>query len=106
MNLLDSWEIEYETQKTFDNCRNKRKLLFDFYIKDANLLIEYDGEQHYFPVRGGMKQFNITNKNDYIKDLYCLNNNINLLRIPYYKKDDIPYILFDNLLKYGLIESI
>ena len=40
--------IDYEPQKTFDDCvGNAEPLPFDFYIPSANMAIEYDGEQHF-----------------------------------------------------------
>jgi very-short-patch-repair endonuclease len=43
-------KISFETQKSFDSCRfpSTNKLAkFDFYIKESNILIEYDGIQHF-----------------------------------------------------------
>ena len=43
--------ILYDTkivkQKTFDWCKNKRCLLFDFFIKEYKLIIELDRRQHF-----------------------------------------------------------
>ena len=41
--------IKYETEKWFNDLRsdNKKPLQFDFYLPDLNILIEFDGEQHY-----------------------------------------------------------
>jgi hypothetical protein len=47
--LLNSMDIIYETEKTFESCRNIYLLPFDFYIEEKNILIEYDGSQHYRP---------------------------------------------------------
>ena len=47
---LKKLKINYENQKSFNNCRNpetNRKLFFDFYLPDYNCCIEYDGEQHF-----------------------------------------------------------
>lgn len=81
--ILNEWLVEKE--KRFDECRNTYPLPFDFYIKDLNLLIEYDGVQHYKPIDfwGGETGFELCQKNDAIKTKYCLENNINLLRIRY-----------------------
>ena len=35
--------------------------------------------------------------NDKIKDKYCLNNNIRLIRIPYYEKDNLKEYLVSQL---------
>ena len=42
--------IEFEIQKEFENCKNIKKLPFDFYLHKYNLCIEYDGEQHFRPM--------------------------------------------------------
>lgn len=83
--------IEYIYQKTFDDCIDKKLLPFDFYIKKYNLCIEFDGRQHFEPVdfagkgkEWALKQFEIIKHHDAIKTQYCKNNNIHLLRIPYY----------------------
>lgn len=48
--ILKEHNIDFIPQKTFDNLTGisgKKKLSFDFYIPEFNLLIEYQGEQHY-----------------------------------------------------------
>lgn len=107
INWLDNNKINYEIQYTFNNCRDKRVLPFDIYIVDYNFLIEYDGEQHFFPVQfAGMSlernviQYLNTLKRDSIKNKYCKDNNIFLLRIPYWHLNNIENILeklFKNL---------
>lgn len=59
-------------------------------------MIEYDGEQHYWAVFGE-KSFQNTLKHDEIKNNYCKENNIPLLRIPYWEKDNIEVII-DNFI--------
>ena len=84
---LDRHNIEYEMQKTFDNCIDVKLLPFDFYLPINNITIEYDGIQHFEPVEifGGQEAFEKTVKHDNIKNEYCKNNGISLLRIPYFK---------------------
>ena len=92
MSLLEDYNIGYIPQYTFDDCKNKLKLPFDFYLPDYNLCIEYDGKQHYEPVNlfGGMDGFIKRQKNDNIKNQYCLLHDIGLVRIPYtYSKEEI-----------------
>ena len=85
--------FEYEKQKTFDDCIFEDKLKFDFYLPEVNLLIEFDGIQHFEPVDffGGKREFKKQIKRDEIKNNYCLDNNIHLLRIKY--DSDIENIL-------------
>jgi len=67
--LLRQNNVEFEDEKTFNGCRNKKALPFDFCIKhnDKNLLIEFDGEQHYLP-KFGEDNFKKVIHNDKIKN--------------------------------------
>ena len=82
---LDLKQIDYEKEKIFENCKNKRNLPFDFYIKEINTIIEFDGEQHFYPMRdmGGKEKLMKTSLNDYIKNKFCNDNKIPLIRIHY-----------------------
>lgn len=90
--VLKEMNIEFIQQHTFDNCCDKRKLPFDFYLPQYNLCIEYDGRGHYEPIdwggRGGdwaKENLEWVQNHDIIKDEFCRNNNILLLRIPYWE---------------------
>ena len=87
--------VTYERQKRFDKCRNKKPLPFDFYLPKQNLLIEYDGELHYRLSRRAKKQEKLerTQTHDKIKTKFAEDNNISLLRIPYWEKDNIKQVL-------------
>ena len=74
-------------------------------------LIEYDGEQHYMPVKFShmseeevQEKLNDTQRRDNIKNEYCKKNNIPLLRIPYWEKKNIKKIITEYLL--NLEESV
>jgi len=84
--------IEFEREKCFNNLRKYR---FDFYLSEKNVIIEFDGIQHFKPIKlwGGEERFKQQKNNDYIKNLYCKDNNINLVRIPYTKIENINEIL-------------
>lgn len=77
--------IEYEYQKRFADCKNKRMLPFDFYLTNYNCCIEYDGAQHFREVNhwGGQEYLLQRQHNDQIKNNYCKANNIYLIRIRY-----------------------
>lgn len=98
---LDSRNIEYKREHKFDDCRSKKKLPFDFYIPSLNIAVEYDGEYHYMIITRGKndtyeKAFNrfVEGKiRDTIKTIYCKENNIKLIRIPYWDFDRIEEIL-------------
>lgn len=86
--ILKENNINFVREKTFDDCRNPEsgaKLKFDFYIPEQNLCIEYDGRQHFVPIEiwGGELALKGTQKRDKIKNEYCHNNNIRLIRISY-----------------------
>lgn len=84
--ILDENKIEYIPQKLFNKCvGDKRKLPFDFYLPKQNILIEFDGIQHFKPVEvfGGKIGFEKIKNNDNIKNNYASNNNILLYRIKY-----------------------
>jgi hypothetical protein len=87
--FLSSHQIEFEREKDFKNCRNIKPLFFDFYLPKLNTCIEYDGMQHFFPIDyfGGISVFEQTQKLNAIKNAYCNNNGIKLIRIPYTKQD-------------------
>lgn len=85
--LLNEIGVNYKKQYSFDDCRYKYKLKFDFAIALNNqiLLIEYDGIQHFKPISifGGQVAFKETQIRDSIKTDYCKINNIPLLRLNY-----------------------
>ena len=83
--ILADNQINFEREKVFKNCKHIKSLRYDFYLPDYNLCIEYDGEQHYKPIEyfGGETAFKERQNNDRIKNKYCEDNNIGLIRIPY-----------------------
>jgi len=84
-NYIEKIKICYETQKTFNGCKHKRKLKFDFYLPEYNMCIEYDGKQH-FELRtywGGEEGLKDRQHKDNIKNNFCKDNNIKLVRIKY-----------------------
>lgn len=89
--------IEYEYQKRFTDCKNKRMLPFDFYLPNYNCCIEYDGAQHFKEVNhwGGQEYLLQRQYNDQIKNDYCKSNNICLIRIRY--DEDVNEVLNDAL---------
>lgn len=82
----------YKEQFKFKKCKNERPLPFDFYLPDYNICIEYDGEFHFKETTLGndLKQ---QKKHDKIKNEFCKENNIKLIRIPYWEFDNIETIL-------------
>lgn len=103
---LESKSIKFTREHSFPDCRNIEPLRFDFAIYDKHqkliLLIEYDGEYHYFPVEG-QRKLKRQQKLDSIKNTYCSTNSIPLLRIPYTQFDNIEAILSSELSKHNLL---
>lgn len=75
--------IQFETQKTYDDLYDKQKLRYDFFIPNKNLLIEFNGLQHYEVISDGIEMFEYRQKHDKMKTEYAKKNNINLLVIKY-----------------------
>lgn len=98
---LDERNIEYECEYEFNELKGfgGKPLRFDIAIIKNNKavkLIEYDGEFHfkkYYENQNYEKQ----KIHDSLKDKYCKNNNIPLLRINFNQKNDIKSILDNNL---------
>lgn len=93
LNFLEKNNINFNYQKTFEECVYKNPLKFDFYLPDYNLCIEYQGIQHYKPVTFGKlskdkaeKNFKVQQIRDQIKREFCKKENIKLIEISYNKK--------------------
>lgn len=88
-NYLDKHNIPYIPQKKFNDLKDKRLLSYDFYLPKQNVLIEYQGLQHY--IAGGRGKFNkdyfsTQQYHDKLKRAYAKNNGYTLLK-PTYKLD-------------------
>jgi predicted RNA-binding Zn-ribbon protein involved in translation (DUF1610 family) len=99
-NFLIEKSINYKKQQTYKDLKYKRPLKFDFYLPDKNIIIEFQGKQHFKPVPfwGGLKSFKLSQKRDKLKKEYCKEKNIKLLEILYNQIDDIDLILKKALL--------
>lgn len=91
---LEEHEIVFEQEKWFSDCRDTNPLPFDFYLPKSNQIIEFDGKQHF----DSSSLFYHTplseqKSHDEIKNKYCKDNNIKLLRIPYWNLNNINSIL-------------
>jgi hypothetical protein len=83
-----------------EGCPEISSLRWDFYLPDYDLFIEFDGEQHFYAVEffGGEKGLVDTQRRDAIKNQFIADNNLNLMRIPYWKLPEIPDLLKKRLL--------
>lgn len=105
--ILQSHGFSYIRRFPFDDCRDKRPLPFDYYLTDYHILVEYDGEGHYHPVNFGgidderaLQQMLYTQAHDKMKNEYCEKNNIPLIRIPYWEKNNLEEYLMNQLKQY------
>lgn len=111
--ILEQDNIIFSTQYRIDECRNKFTLPFDFALLNAQekllCLIEYDGEDHFHVVNrmGDIKRAKANFKrrqiNDKIKDEYCKNNGIPLIRISYMEQENIEDIMRKVINTYGVV---
>lgn len=106
---LSEQEYTFTSQYRLNDCRNDRTLPFDFaiHIEGLDVLVEYDGEQHFHPVdfagKGELwarQQFLDVKRRDRIKTSYCVTHGIPLIRISYVDFDRIDEILCESLAKY------
>lgn len=94
-------EIDFKYQYRFKDCKNIRPLPFDFYLPKYNTCIEFDGAYHYKKQpHVTEEQFKEQCKRDKIKDNYCKNNGIKLIRIPYWTLYNKKY---KNILKKNIL---
>lgn len=87
-------EFIWTKQYSFEDCKDKTPLPFDVAVfnEDFELdyIIEYDGGEHFFQI--GNWDFETCRRRDLIKNKYCFDNNIPLIRVPYdadYTIDDL-----------------
>jgi ribosomal protein S18 len=67
--FLQKNDIKYNPEKRFHDCKDKNSLPFDFYLYQLNICIEFDGQQHYEPIKffGGNDNFIKQQEKDKIK---------------------------------------
>lgn len=100
--ILNKLSIPYEPQKTFDDLKDKDCLSYDFFIPSQNILIEYQGLQHYKPIDyfGGYATFKKQRRHDKLKAEYAKLHNYSLISIPY--TEDTSFKIKKYLIKHGL----
>ena len=98
---LEYYNISYEMEKTFDGLISSKgvNLRFDFFLPNHDTIIEYDGRQHFKPVKyfGGEIGLLKTQERDKIKNEWCKNNNIKIIKISYKSYESIQNIIKDIL---------
>lgn len=84
ISLLNKLGIKYIEQYVI-YPDNKHKIIVDFYLPEHNTFIEYNGIQHYIPIKhfGGELRFTQQTERDNILRNYCKINSIKLIEIKY-----------------------
>ena len=104
--ILAELGVQFTRQAKFNDCVNYstgkkcRRLPFDFYLPTYNSVIEFDGIQHYKEVGfwGGSKSLKSQQVRDQIKNQYCKDKGIKMIRIPYtMDKENIRPLLISQL---------
>ena len=101
-NIISIWlknkNIKFSKTKEYENLKDKDLLSYDFYIENKNLLIEYNGEQHYKNVfNKPLHEWHRQLHHDWLKRKYAKKNGITLLVIPYWDFKNIDTILEENI---------
>jgi hypothetical protein len=105
MQVLNKFNIKYEYNTSY-KVKHKSYLRWDFIVKinKKRSFIEYDGRQHFEPIKfGGMSEeqaeVNLTKSKirDNLKNEFCKDKGLRLLRIAYFDKDNIEEIVKDFL---------
>ena len=92
--ILEENNISFIQEKRFADLRFEdtgHLARFDFYVNDE-YIIEYDGRQHFIQGNGvydNEEKFMRTQEHDRIKNEYCAQHNIPIIRIPYTELDNI-----------------
>lgn len=98
---LNAHNIKYYSQKRFDDLCGigGGKLSYDFFLPDYSLLIECQGQQHYFPVEvyGGEEQFKKQLEHDKRKREYAIAHGYELFEIPYWQYSKIENVIGEKI---------
>ena len=89
--LLSQYQINFQQEVPMFKFSNGKNATFDFYVNNQ-YLIEYDGETHYQSSLHGWhteNQLVQQQERDAIKNQWCKDNNILLIRIPYWHLKDL-----------------
>lgn len=80
--LLDKLGLSYEKEKSYPDLYVIKRLRYDYYIKELNLLIEADDHLHYY----NRNEQNLRDKKyrDIMKNNYAEDRGIHLMRFPYW----------------------
>jgi hypothetical protein len=101
--ILNDMKVDYVYDVSYWGVKDKSLLRWDFIINpdsDTPAVLEFDGGFHYKPIRMGRQTqeqavtaFNNAKRRDKIKDDYCNDNDIYMIRIPYWRQKDLDSIV-------------
>lgn len=114
--ILKEMRFSFVYQKKFNE--SPRCWTFDFYFPGLNLVIEFDGEQHFYTIKGwgnDKDSLSIKQKTDEEKDAFLSKIGVDIIRIPYWLRGSLRETLEDvfselpipdsTLYKYSLINN-
>lgn len=83
--VLNEMGFEFLEQATFPEMVYIKQLYYDFLLDSEDILIEYQGLQHYEPVEyfGGFNRFKNQIKRDEIKEQFAEENGYLLIEVPH-----------------------
>ena len=97
--LLTELKVDFQYDKSYRGIKDKALLRMDFVLypdSEEPAFLEYDGEFHFKPIRMGhqtddqaIKAFGNATRRDKIKDDYAEDNDIMMMRIPYWEFKNI-----------------
>lgn len=97
-NILIDNKVLFKKQYSFEDLKGDKAVLkFDFAVfndqQELQFLIEFDGKQHFEESKtmGGHEGFIKRQRYDALKNEYCKNHKIKLIRIPYYELARVNY---------------
>ena len=95
ISVLKKSQLKFVREKTFSDLHGG-KYRYDFFVPSQNILIEVDGQYHFFPI-SGRAALKSQQERDRRKNAYALAHNIPLYRIPYWAIDTNQIQTYENL---------
>jgi hypothetical protein len=96
-------DIDFLYDESYWGVKDKSLLRWDFVLNHKHenpMVIEFDGRFHFAPIRMGnmtdeeaQTAFENCQQRDKIKDDYCEDKKIPMLRIPYWEKNNIEQLV-------------
>lgn len=94
--FFESAGLAYKRQhRLFAFAESGHPCRVDFFVPDWGAVVEYDGKQHFQPVKffGGDEGYRENRHRDKEKDQWCEKNDLKMIRIGYWERSQINWIL-------------